>query len=207
MVPDTSELEKNIRAAGLVNIQEEIPGILIDLRYSSVHNFMGRDLYGNLERVYVHPDVARKIKKAQALLQKEDSSLSLLVFDGVRPLSIQKKMWDEVKLPGWKKGKFLSNPAYGSLHNYGAAVDVSISTVSGQELDMGTPYDDTASLAYPIMESQFLAQGKLTKEQVKNRQLLRKIMYVSGFFGIQTEWWHFNSCTRDSARAWYKLVE
>jgi D-alanyl-D-alanine dipeptidase len=72
---------------------------------------------------------------------------------------------------------------------------------------MGTPYDDTAALAYPELEAKFLANGSLTKEQVKNRQLLRRIMYGSGFFGIQTEWWHFNSCTRDSARAWYKLVD
>lgn len=206
-VADTCALEKTILQAGLVDVETAVPGIFIDLRYSTPQNFMGRDLYGELERVYVQPDVALKIKKAQAMLRELDSNLSILVFDGVRPLSIQKKMWDEVQLPTWKKGKFLSNPAYGSIHNYGAAVDVSLCTVSGQELDMGTAYDDTAMLAYPTHEAVFLSQGKLTKEQVKNRQLLRRIMYGNGFFGIQTEWWHFNACTRDSARARYKLVE
>lgn len=207
LVADTSELEKKIVAAGLVNIETVVPGIFVDLRYSTDKNFMGRDLYGTLERVYVQPDVALKVKKAQELLKSIDSSLSILIFDGVRPLSIQKQMWDEVQLPTWKKGKFLSNPAYGSIHNYGAAVDISLCTVSGEELDMGTPYDDTATLAYPSLEPQFLASGKLSKEQVNNRQLLRKIMYSSGFFGIQTEWWHFNACTRDAAKAKYKIVE
>lgn len=204
---DTSELEKKIVAAGLVNLKTVVPDIFIDLRYSTPANFMGRDLYGDLENLYVQPDVAEKVKKAQAYLKKQDSTLSLLVFDGVRPLSIQKKMWEEVKLPTWKKGKFLSNPAYGSIHNYGAAIDVSICTVSGRELDMGTAYDDTATLAYPTMEAHFLSTGDLKQEQVKHRQLLRKVMYANGFFGIQTEWWHFNACTRDAAKARYKLVD
>lgn len=197
---DSSELEKKIVALGLVNITTSVPGIHIDLRYSTPDNFMGRDLYGDLERIYVQPDVALKLAKAQALLHQRDSTLSLLVFDGVRPLSIQRKMWDEVDLPAWKKGKFLSNPAYGSIHNYGAAVDVSICTLDGHELDMGTPYDDTATLAYPVMEAAFLAKNKLTPKQVHNRQLLRSIMYGAGFFGIQTEWWHFNACTREMAK-------
>ncbi|HLP10818.1 MAG TPA: M15 family metallopeptidase, partial [Flavobacteriales bacterium] len=105
------------------------------------------------------------------------------------------------------KIKFLSNPAFGSVHNYGAAVDLSICTKKGEELDMGTPYDDTASLAYPILESRFLQRGELTKEQLKNRQLLRSVMYKSGFFGIQTEWWHFNAMTRDVAAAKFKRIE
>jgi D-alanyl-D-alanine dipeptidase len=204
---DTCELEKKLIANGLVNITSVIPDIKIDLRYSTPKNFMKMDLYGDLERVYILPNVAQKLKLAQQALKKTDSTLSLLVFDCVRPLSVQKAMWDTVKMPVYKKIKFLSNPAFGSLHNYGAAVDISICTVSGKELDMGTPYDDTAALAYPTLEPKFLASGELTKKQFNNRQLLRKVMYKAGFFGIQTEWWHFNSCNREYAKATYKMID
>ncbi len=204
---DSSFFEKNYVKSGLINLQSEVPEVKIDLRYTSTNNFMQRDLYGELNAVYVHPIMAKKIKKAIEVLKSEDSSLTLLIFDGVRPLSIQRQMWNEVNLPAWKKGKFLSNPNYGSLHNYGMAVDVSLCTVSGQELDMGTPYDDTSRLAYPELEIIMLNEKKLTKEQYNNRIKLRRIMAVAGFFGIQTEWWHFNACTRDFAKANYLIIE
>jgi D-alanyl-D-alanine dipeptidase len=204
---DSCELEKKLVENGLVNIETVVPGIHTDLRYSTVANFMKMDLYGDLEHIYIQPEVAEKIRKAQTYLQQADSNLSLLIFDCVRPLSVQKAMWDTVKMPVWKKIKFLSNPALGSVHNYGAAVDLSICTKKGKELDMGTPYDDTAALAYPILEAQFLQNGKLNKEQLKNRQLLRSVMYKSGFFGIQTEWWHFNACTREVAASKFKRIE
>lgn len=203
---DTCELELNLIQNGLVNIETEIHGICIDVRYSGTQNFMKRDMYGNLNKVYLQKEVCDKLGKAQMLLKKHDSTLSLLVFDGVRPLHIQEQMWNEFKIPAWKKGKFLSNPAYGSLHNFGAAVDLTICDVQGKELDMGTPYDDTARLAYPELENYFLSNKMLTRQQVKNRQLLRNVMYGAGFFGIQTEWWHFNSCTRDMARQRYKCI-
>lgn len=203
---DTCELEKQLIKNGLVDITAVIPDIKIDLRYSTPNNFMRKDLYGDLERIYIVPAIAQKLKKAQAYLKNTDSSLSLLVFDCVRPLSVQQKMWDAVKMPTYKKIKFLSNPAFGSIHNYGAAVDLSICDGTGKELDMGTPYDDTAKLAYPELENYFLTKGELKKDQLKNRQLLRSVMYRAGFFGIQSEWWHFNGCNREYAKATYKMI-
>lgn len=204
---DTCELEKQLKRYGLVDIQEFIPGIQIDLRYSDTANFLHADVYGDLESVYLQPDVAEKLKKAQQYLTEEDSSLSLLVFDGVRPRSVQQKMWDIVDIPLAERGKFVSNPKKGSLHNFGAAVDISICDQAGMELDMGTEFDDPSQLAYPTMETHFLGTGELNQEQVKNRQLLRKVMIKAGFFNIQTEWWHFNSCYREEASKKYVLVE
>lgn len=207
IVKDTCQLEKDLIKAGLVDIQKVIPGILVDLRYSDTANFLHADVYDDLEKVYLQPDVAEKLKLAQQYLKEKDSSLSLLVFDGVRPRSVQQKMWDMVDIPLAERGKFVSNPAKGSLHNYGAAVDVTIADVSGNELDMGTPFDDPSQLAYPTMEKHFLESGELTQEQVKNRQLLRSVLIKAGFFNIQTEWWHFNSCYREEAAVKYKIVE
>jgi D-alanyl-D-alanine dipeptidase len=72
---------------------------------------------------------------------------------------------------------------------------------------MGTPYDDPSEQSYPSMEAYFLEQGQLNSAQIANRRLLRQVMYKAGFFGIQTEWWHFNASTRAFARENYTLVE
>ncbi len=207
LVKDTCELEKHLIRSGLVDIQKAIPGILIDLRYSDTNNFMHIDVYGDLERIYLQPDVAEKLRIAQEYLQEIDSSLSLLVFDGVRPRSVQQIMWDTVNIPINERGKFVSNPKNGSLHNYGAAVDLTIAKLNGEELDMGTPYDDASKLSYPAMEAAYLQKGELTKEQIANRKLLRAVLSKGGFWNIQTEWWHFNSCNREQAKRKYEIVE
>lgn len=207
LLPDTCALEKHLIKSGLVNIQKVIPGILIDLRYSTPNNFMHADVYGDLENIYLQPDVAEKLKLAQQYLKEIDSSLTLLVFDGVRPRSVQQIMWDTVDIPINERGKFIANPKNGSLHNYGAAVDLTIAKITGEELDMGTPYDDASQQSYPTMEAFYLGTGELTKEQIENRKLLRLVMSKAGFFNIQTEWWHFNSCTRDAAKGKYEIVE
>jgi len=72
---------------------------------------------------------------------------------------------------------------------------------------MATSYDFIGKLAYPRLENKFLKQGKLNKKQIENRLLLRETMKKAGFFPIQTEWWHFNSCTRAEAKKKYKIVE
>ena len=205
-VPEVSLLEKHLIDYGLVDIQEIEPTLKINLKYSTTDNFVGIDLYGGLEKVFLQPEVAQKLKFAQELLQKIDSNLFLLVFDGVRPLHIQQLMWDTLKMPIHEKTKFLSNPKNKSIHNYGAAIDLSIITKNGIPLDMGTPYDYIGELAYPRKEAELLKNGKLSQKQVENRQMLRKTMKKAGFSGITTEWWHFNSCSRNVAKEKYKLV-
>lgn len=201
------KLESELIAAGLVNIADVIPGIRVELMYSTTNNFMGKDMYGDLTNAYLQADVAEKLKKAESLLKSKDSSLTLLVYDGVRPLQIQQLMWDSLDVPMAEKKNFLSNPTNKSLHNYGAAVDLTIATNHGVPLDMGTPYDFIGQLAYPTLEEQMLKEGKLTADQIANRKLLRSVMFQSGFTGIESEWWHFNSCTREEANVRYKVIE
>lgn len=206
LIPDTTGLEKNIIAAGLIAVSGVDATILTELKYSTTDNFMQEDVYGDFDRLYLQPDVAEKLKMAQQYLREKDSALSLLVYDGVRPRSIQQKMWDIVDMPEADKPKFVSNPKNGSLHNYGAAVDLTIAK-NGVPLDMGSPYDDANEISYPSLEAKFLQEGLLSQEQIDNRKLLRTVMWKAGFFGIQTEWWHFNSCTREEAKLRYKIVE
>jgi D-alanyl-D-alanine dipeptidase len=130
-----------------------------------------------------------------------------LVYDGVRPLSVQKAMWEALdSIPPKQRSKFVSNPANGSVHNYGAAVDLTICDINGKPLDMGAGYDDIREIAYPSKEQFFLSKGLLTEKHIKNRQILRKVMNYQHFKNIPSEWWHFNACSRNEAKKKYKIV-
>ena len=202
------DLEQSLIDAGLANIEEVDSTLLVELRYSTTNNFLGFDMYGPLNHCYLQPDVADKLALANSYLAEKGLGYRLLVYDGVRPRSIQQMMWDALdSLPVKERTNYVSNPNSGSQHNFGAAVDLTIADSTGQALDMGTPYDYFGELAYPKLQWELLEQGKLTRKQVDNRSLLRGVMYQAGFFGIGTEWWHFNSCRRAKAREIYQIVE
>lgn len=207
-VDEPCDWSAKLRNSGLVNIQKEIPTIRVELKYSTLDNFMHADVYGCLDSCYVQPDVVAKLSIAQNSLRKQFPNYTLLIYDGVRPRSVQQIMWDTLKMPVIEKVKFVSNPKNGSLHNYGAAVDVTIfDNASNQPLDMGAPYDFIGKLAWPTQEKRLLAEGKLTSKNIENRKLLRQVMHEAGFFNIQTEWWHFNSCRREVAEKKYAIIE
>jgi D-alanyl-D-alanine dipeptidase len=201
-----SETELAMEQLGLVNIQELDSTIRVDLRYSTINNFTGKDMYGDLNRCYLQKDVAAKLVSAQAQLKMQYPYYSLLVFDGARPVSIQQLMWDSVDLAPGERQKYLSNPANRSLHNYGAAVDLTIVDERGNELDMGTPYDFFGELAHPRKESEYFEAGQLSEQQLANRELLREVMRAAGFSRIETEWWHFNSTSRVRAAEIYPVI-
>lgn len=201
------DIEERMEAMGLVNIHDIDPTITVDLRYSTENNFLGEDVYGDLNNCYLQPEVAEKLMLAQLLLRVKYPAYSLIVFDGVRPRSIQYKMWNHANLPAGEKTLYLSNPANGSVHMYGAAVDVGIVDETGTELDMGTEFDFFGELAWPQKEDEMLAQGRLTEEHIKHRELLRYCMVGAGFRALPTEWWHFNSVSRSVAQIIYPAIE
>ncbi|MFO7723129.1 MAG: M15 family metallopeptidase [Bacteroidales bacterium] len=200
-------MEAELIKAGLVDVQKLDPSILVELRYGTTNNFMGIDFYDGFNKCYLQPEVARMLVEVSAELKRRFSDLRLLVWDAARPGSVQQKMWDAViPPPGVFKGLFVSNPSYGSLHNYGCAVDVTIADTSGVPLDMGTDLDFFGPEAWPVEESRMLKNGKLTETQITNRKLLRSVMYHAGFWNIQTEWWHFNAMRREAARERYRII-
>ena len=202
-----SDLQNKIESAGLVNIQEIEPTLLVDLRYSDTVNFLQTDLYGDLETCYLQIDVAEKLQLAQLLLKSQYPTYNLLIFDGVRPRAVQWKMWKILDMPAKEKSKYVSNPRNGSLHNYGAAVDLTVADQYGDPIDMGTDFDFFGELAYPRLEDKMIEEGRLTQRQLDNRLLLREVMTNAGFTPLTTEWWHFNSCSRKVARQKYAIVE
>jgi D-alanyl-D-alanine dipeptidase len=200
----TSEIMSGI---GLVDIQKVNSRILVDIKYASIDNFMKRRLYDTLACIYLQRDVAIRLSKCQDLLDSLKPGYRLLVYDGVRPVQVQREMWNALDtLPKLERGKYVSNPALGSLHNFGAAVDLTITDSYGNALDMGANYDDFRDVAFPKYETRFLKSGELTEQQVNNRKLLRRIMRSQWFYNIPTEWWHFNAMNRVKASHKYQLL-
>ncbi len=191
----------------IVSIQSVDSSILVDAKYATTDNFMHQKLYEHIQTVYLQQEVALRLAKAQRYLKMIHPQWSLLVYDGTRPVDVQQRMWDALdSIPVSERVKFVSNPKNHSVHNYGAAIDLTIVDEHQQPLDMGAGYDDIRKIAYPSLEAQFLASGELTQAQVNNRILLRKVMKSQGFINIPSEWWHFNAFRRDEVKQRYQVV-
>lgn len=181
-----------------------IDGIAIDLRYATPNNFVGRDLYSPFDCAWLHRDAAEALEKFVAWLRERRPGYTALVLDALRPQRVQQQLWDALEGTGLQM--YLANPARGSIHSYGMALDITLLDEQGRELDMGTGFDDMTNLSHPALEEGFLISGELSDEQVANRRLLREGMLGAGFFGINTEWWHFDCGDRELVRATYRRV-
>ena len=209
-VKQTAEFLKDtvtVTRFNLVDVQSINSSILVELKYATSDNFMGIKLYDRLKKAYLQKDVAERLAKVQNLLMQLKPGFQLLIYDALRPVSVQQKMWDALdSLPPVERGKFVSNPKNRSLHNMGAAVDLTIVDDQNKPLDMGANYDDIRQIAYPSMEQRFFEEGKLSTTQLENRALLRKVMKSQGFRQLPTEWWHFNACSRAEGLLKYKVL-
>lgn len=181
-----------------------IAGIAVDLRYASADNFVGRDLYSPFDCAWLHRHAAAALEKVVAWLAAARPGCTALILDALRPQRVQQQLWDA--LAGTNLQMYLADPARGSIHSYGMALDITILDERGQELDMGTGFDDLTELSHPKLEAGHLASGALTPLQIANRQLLRDAMAQAGFVGINTEWWHFDCGDRNIVRAEFSRV-
>jgi D-alanyl-D-alanine dipeptidase len=161
----------------LLNLRHVDTTFVIDSRYASKNNFVGIQLYPENELFLLKP-VAERLKRVQERLRAQNVRLKIL--DAYRPLQVQKKMWELVP-----DERYVANPAKGSNHNRGCAVDVTLVDGSGKDLAMPTPFDDFTERAH----SQFM---NLPEHILKNRQILRDAMTAEGFLPFLTEWWHFD---------------
>ncbi|WP_428655597.1 M15 family metallopeptidase [Runella sp.] len=203
-----SPFERKFIDRGLVDIQKLDPTIKVDLKYSTTDNFIKEDVYGDLERAYLQPMAAEKLAKANKFLKQEKPGYTLLVYDGARPRSVTKIFWARMShLPYNRREDFVADPAKGSIHNFGCAVDLTIADEKGRALDMGTIFDFFGELAEPRREAAMRKAGKLTAQQLENRKLLRRVMKKSGYTSIETEWWHYNAMSRENAKAKYGFIE
>lgn len=194
-------LESHPRLIDVTTLNRDI---LVDLKYATKDNFSGKILYENLTKCFLVKDAAEKLDGAQKLLAAKNPGYHLKVFDCLRPRSVQYGMWEIVK--GTEQQMYVANPDKISIHNYGAAVDLTVVNDEGKELDMGVPFDYFGPLAQPRKEDEYLKKGKLTRKQIDNRHLLRSVMETSGFQQLAIEWWHFNSMAPAMIRARYTVI-
>lgn len=201
-----SDTALSLERRGYVNIQKADPSIFVSLMYSRVDNFTGEVLYTDLREAYLHPKAAAALVKAHKRLRQLRPDLSLKVYDAARPMSIQQKMWDKVK--NTPKYFYVSNPARGGgLHNYGMAVDLTLCTLEGDSVPMGTKIDYMGAAAHIDKEASLVASGRISREAQANRRLLREVMAYAGFKPLRTEWWHFNYVSRAVAKKYYKVIK
>jgi D-alanyl-D-alanine dipeptidase len=163
----------------LIELLDEIPDLVVELIYATEENFTGRRVYPDEARAYLCPPAAERLKKVQASLR--ELGLSLKIWDAYRPLSVQRKFWELVPDP-----RYVADPAEGSRHNRGMAVDLTLIDASGKELSMPTPFDDFSERA----SHSYL---DCSAEQIANRTLLKEAMMAQGFRPIDTEWWHYDA--------------
>jgi len=137
--------------------------------------FRGGDGRGDLRAVAMQTPLSVLAKAALA-----GQKLGLKLWDCYRPLSVQRKFWALVP-----DARYVANPAKGSRHNRGAAVDLTLVDATGRELDMGTAFDDFSERAHrDARDVSEAARG--------HRATLEAAMAAEGFLGMPTEWWHFD---------------
>lgn len=202
-----SKTAQSLAQRGYVNIKDRNESIQVSLMYARPDNFCGKVLYTDLREAYLHPLAADALAKAQRRLKELRPELSLKVYDAARPMSIQQRMWDEVK--NTDHSFYVSNPANGGgLHNYGLAVDLSICVAAtGDTIPMGTKVDHMSSASHIDREDELVAQRRITAEARKNRELLRQVMEYAGYKPLRTEWWHFNLRSRAEAKKNFKVIK
>ncbi len=162
----------------LVDLVMIDPRIMIDIRYATANNFMRRRLYPIARALLQRP-------AAQALVRVQDRAAAhgfgLLIHDAYRPWSITKMMWDET---AEASREFVANPATGSRHNRGCAVDLTLHR-GGRAVEMPSPYDDFTAAAY---RGTMATSG----DALANSARLEGWMAAEGFIPLPNEWWHFD---------------
>jgi D-alanyl-D-alanine dipeptidase len=168
------------RAADLVELVKLDPTIKLDIRYATANNFTARKVYPEA-RAFLQRPAGEALVAAHRELARE--GYALLVHDGYRPWSITKVFW-EVTPPHLRE--FVADPATGSKHNRGCAVDLTLYELkTGKPVEMPSAYDEFSPRAYPDYTGG-------PAEARARRDLLRKVMERHGFTVEPNEWWHFN---------------
>lgn len=179
--PKKDAIDIKLEQSGLVNLKTMGADFVYEQRYGTTNNFTGEKIYGS-EKVYLRPETARKLVEAE----KEFNSLGyrIKIWDAYRPYSVQLFLYKKVAAD---RKYFIANPykKESSVHNRGAAVDLTLVHMDGSPVEMPTDFD-TFSYAANIRDN------SCSKQAIADRTLLAEVMNRHGFVGIECEWWHFN---------------
>jgi D-alanyl-D-alanine dipeptidase len=170
----------NFKPSDLVELVRLDPGIRLDIRYATAHNFLGTPLYAQA-RAFLQRPAAEALVRVQHALASD--GYGLLVHDAYRPWYVTRMFWDATPAD---KHAYVADPAKGSRHNRGCAVDLTLYDLrSGRAVEMPSLYDEMSERAWPTY-----AGGDATA--LARRNLLRRRMEAEGFSVFETEWWHFD---------------
>ena len=172
--------EENKREADLIELVKLDKTIKLDIRYASANNFVGRTVYPEA-RAFLQRPAAEGVVRVHKKLKKQ--GLGLVIYDGYRPWAITKLFWDVVTL---EQRKYVADPATGSKHNRGCAVDLGIYDLkTGKAVPMPSDFDEFTERASPDYKGG-------TDEERANRDILRRMMEEENFTVNPNEWWHFD---------------
>lgn len=161
----------------LVPIKAPDYPVLFDIAYATSRNFTGKPVYA-WAKCYLHENAAAKLREVIRLASA--LNLKIKIFDAFRPSEAQWKLWHHTPDPD-----FLADPKKGSPHSRGCALDLTLCTPDGTELDMGTAFDAFTPLSYHGVTDGISAQAQA------NRLLLMGIMTSAGWDFYRNEWWHY----------------
>ncbi|CAN5419818.1 hypothetical protein BH10ACI2_BH10ACI2_05700 [soil metagenome] len=172
--------EENKREADLIELIKLDKTIKLDIRYATANNFVGKPVYPEA-RAFLQRPAAEAVVRVHQWLGKQ--GLGIVIYDGYRPWAITKLFWEVVRED---QRKFVADPAKGSKHNRGCAIDLGIYDLkTGKAIPMPSGYDEFTERASPDY-----AGG--TDEERSNRDKLRQLMEAAGFTVNPNEWWHFD---------------
>ncbi|HZW38637.1 MAG TPA: M15 family metallopeptidase [Ignavibacteriaceae bacterium] len=162
----------------LVDLEEYIPGIVLDIKYATADNFTHNIVYSQ-PKAYARLEVAKALKRVQEELEKY--GLGLKIFDAYRPYRFTVKFYELIR-----DSVFVASPWKGSRHNRGCAIDLTMIELSTKkEVEMPTPYDDFTDKAAAFYDN-------ITPEARSDRAILQNVMVKNGFMIYNGEWWHFD---------------
>lgn len=178
-------LKNTVNDTTFVNIKSISNNFVLDLKYATTNNFLHKKVY-NCPDCYLRYQTAQALNRANIDFIKQGFKIKL--FDCYRPLDVQKKMWQI--LPGTN---YVANPAKGSKHNKGAAVDLTLVDALGNELNMGTGFDFFGPEAHHTFTNH-------SKEVLRNRKILKETLEKYNFKSIYNEWWHYEYIPQRQAK-------
>ncbi|TVQ28495.1 MAG: hypothetical protein EA382_01880 [Spirochaetaceae bacterium] len=174
--PNSPPVPVRALPSGLVDVARACPGVFVDLAYRRPDNVFGRALY-RCNHAWLLAATAAKL--VDAAVDASAHGHAIVILDAYRPLRIQRAMWEL-----HPDDDFVAPPSRGSLHNRGAAVDVTLATPDGGALPMPSDYDEFSPRASHRWDG-----GPI--DLVRRRELLRAIMERAGFASYHAEWWHY----------------
>lgn len=166
-------------AEPLVDVTTLIPDLVVEMKYATEDNFLKKKVYPDWAKCLLRESVAQRLKQAADALRKQ--GYRVRVYDCYRPRAVQWEMWNIFPKPG-----YVADPRKGSNHNRGAAVDLTLATREGGEVEMPTPFDTFSKAAH-----HGYAGGTAASRQ--HREILREAMEGAGFKPNRMEWWHYDA--------------